>query len=102
VARLTLTENALMRYLATVVCVWHPEIDELLFVGSSRTLCIEEVCAVVGSDFPKNPELMVAFPVSAAHGRALLGMMGLSFDREGEFQVSREPLKAAFVSTSRH
>ncbi|AWO92693.1 MULTISPECIES: hypothetical protein [Bradyrhizobium] len=91
-----------MRYLATVVCVWHPETDELLFEGASQTLSVEAARAVVGTDFPEDPEPMAAYPVSAEHGRALLGTMGLRFDGEGEFQVSREPVKMAVGSRVRH
>lgn len=91
-----------MRHLATVVCVWHPETDELLFEGSSSTLSVEEIRGVVGPDFPQDPEPMAAYPVSAAHGRRLLGMMGLGFHGEGEFQVSREPVRTTIESASSH
>ena len=91
-----------MRYLDTVICVWHPETDELLFEGASQTLSVEAVRAVVGPDFPQDPEPMAAFPVTAAQGRTLLGMMGHRFAGEGEFQVSREPLMAAVRSASSH
>ncbi|MCP4617041.1 MAG: hypothetical protein GY844_11460 [Bradyrhizobium sp.] len=88
--------------LAIVVCVWHPETDELLFEGASATLSIQAIRELVGPTFPEEPEVMVAYPVHVAHGRALLGMMGKKFSGEGEFQVSREPLKAAVVSERRH
>ncbi|EKS34486.1 hypothetical protein [Afipia broomeae] len=87
---------------AIVVCVWHPETDELLFEGASASLSIRAVQEVVGPSFPENPELMAAYPVPVGPGRALLRMMGKKFDGEGEFQVSREPLKAAVVSDRRH
>ncbi|MGY3356386.1 hypothetical protein ACVWZK_003049 [Bradyrhizobium sp. GM0.4] len=62
-----------MQYLATVVCVWHPETDELLFEGSSSTLSVEEIRGVVGPDFPGKSEPMAAYPLSAAHGRSCSG-----------------------------
>lgn len=84
--------------LAIVVCVWHPETDELLFEGASATLSVQTVRELVGPSFPENPEIMAAHPIPVAQGRALLDMMGKKFDGEGEFQVSREPLKIDDVS----
>jgi len=88
--------------LAIVVCVWHPETDELLFEGASTSVSIDAVRELVGPSFPENPEIMTAYPVSGASGRALLGMMGKRFSGDGEFQVSREPLKATVFSRGRH
>jgi hypothetical protein len=87
---------------AIVVCVWHPETDELLFEGASASLSVQAVRELLGPSFPENPEPMAAYPVPVGHGRALLRMMGKTFSGEGEFQVSREPLKAAVVSNRRH
>lgn len=84
--------------LAIVVCVWHPETDELLFEGASASLSVQTVRDVVGPSFPEHPEIMAAHPVSVALGRALLDMMGKKFDGEGDFQVSREPLRVVEVS----
>lgn len=84
-----------MRYLTTVVCVWHPETDDLLFEGASALLSVDQVREVVGAKFPTNPEPMTGYPVGADEGRKLLDLMGLSYDGDGEFQVSREPLKVA-------
>lgn len=90
-----------MRYLTTVVCVWHPETDELLFEGASALLSVDQVREVVGSKFPTQLEPMTGYPVSADQGRKLLDLMGLNYDGEGEFQVSSEPLKVV-GSVRRH
>ncbi|MET4384463.1 cyanate lyase [Bradyrhizobium sp. F1.4.3] len=88
--------------LAIVVCVWHPETDELLFEGASTSLSVQNVRDIVGPSFPEDPEIMTAHPVPVVHGRALLHLMGKRFDGDGEFQVSCEPLRFAEVSRLSH
>ena len=91
-----------MRRLKTVVCVWHPETDELLFEGASAKLGVDAIRSVVGAQFPENPGVLVGYPIAPAQGRALLAMMGLEFVGSGEFQVSREPVVATVRSGMRH
>ena len=62
--------------LAIVVCVWHPETDELLFDGASASVSVQNVRDIVGSSFPEDPEIMTAHPVP---------VMGKKFDGDGEF-----------------
>jgi hypothetical protein len=76
--------------LATVVCVWHPDTNELLFEGFSTVVGVDQIRDVVGEAFPANTGAMMAHPVSVEVGRELLALMGLPFGGEGEFEVSRE------------
>jgi hypothetical protein len=85
-------------HLATFVCVWHPDTDELLFEGHSTEIGVDLVRKVVGEDaFPADPEAMTAHPISVEAGRKLLSMMGLHFAGVGEFQVSREYIRRPTV-----
>ncbi|MGY3582422.1 hypothetical protein ACVIGB_000654 [Bradyrhizobium sp. USDA 4341] len=80
-----------MTSLATFVCVWHPETEELLFEGSSSTVGLEEIRSVVGHDsFPEDPEMIAVHPITRDQGMKLIDMMGFKFEGDGEFQISRE------------
>lgn len=79
------------RMLATVVCVWGAGFDELLFEGKSADIDADAIRSVVGRDaFPRDPEIVAVHPISREQGMKLIGMMGLDFDGDGEFHVSRE------------
>lgn len=79
------------RMLTTVVCVWGPGFDDLLFEGKSAGIDAEAIRSVVGRDaFPEDPEIVAVHPIPREQGMKLIGMMGLDFDGDGEFHVSRE------------
>lgn len=40
--------------------------------------------------FPDDPKLIVVHPIPREQGLKLIGMMGLNFDGDGDFQLSRE------------
>jgi hypothetical protein len=82
--------------LTTIVCVWDPKTEELLFEGSSTAVGLDDIRTVVGRDsFPQDPDLVKAIhPVTRQQGLKLIELMGLSFDGDGEFQVSRELVEA--------
>jgi hypothetical protein len=84
-----------MTMLSTCICVWDSKSDELLFEGSSATVSLEDVRSVIGPDaFPEDPELITAHPISREQGIKLISMLGLRFEGDGEFQVSREIVDA--------
>lgn len=52
---------------------------------------LEGIRPVVGCDaFPEDPEVIAVHPITREQGMKLIGMMGLRFDGDGEFQISRE------------
>lgn len=80
-----------MTSLATFVCVWDSKTEELLFEASSTAIGLEDIRSVVGRDaFPEDPDMIVVHPVSREQGMKLIEVMGLRFDGDGEFQISRE------------
>ena len=77
--------------LTTVVCVWGSGFDELLLEGKSASIDAEAIRSVVGRDaFPEDPEIVAVHPIPCEQGMKLIAMMGLDFDGDGEFHVSRE------------
>lgn len=84
-----------MTVLSTCICVWDPKSDELLFEGSSATVGLDDVRSVIGADaFPEDPELVVVHPITREQVLKLIDMMGLRFEGDGEFQISRERVDA--------
>jgi hypothetical protein len=80
-----------MTALSTCICVWDRDTDALLFEGSSAAIGPEDIRAVVGDDaFPEDPDIVAVHPLTREQGMRLIEMMGLQFDGDGEFQISRE------------
>jgi hypothetical protein len=80
-----------MTSLATFICVWDRKTNEPLFEGLSTTVGLKDVRSVVGRDaFPEDPEMIAVHLLSRVQGMELIALMGLRFDGDGEFQVSRE------------
>jgi hypothetical protein len=84
-----------MTSLATCICVWDPKTDKMLFEGSSATIGLEDIRAVIGPDaFPEDPDIIAVHPITHEQGLRLIEMMGLRFEGDGEFHISREIVDA--------
>lgn len=82
------------RTLATVVCVWGRQTDELLFEGSSTNVGLDDIRSVLGPGaFPEDPQLIGVHPIPREQGMKLIALMGLRFEGDGEFHVNRESVQ---------
>jgi hypothetical protein len=80
-----------MNLLETCICVWDPKTDTMLFEGSSAAIGLEDIRSVIGPDaFPGDPDIIAVHPITRDQGIRLIEMMGLRFEGDGEFQISRE------------
>jgi hypothetical protein len=63
----------------------------MLFEGSSAAIGLEDIRSVIGPDaFPGDSDIIAVHPITRDQGIRLIEMMGLRFEGDGEFQISRE------------
>jgi hypothetical protein len=76
----------------TVVRAWNPEGDNLLFEASSAEITPAIIASVLNVEF-KEPDVWGReIPMTQDQFRALLRLMGKTYEGPGEFTVAREQI----------